>query len=173
MTGFDIAVLLLVGGGAIIGFGRGFVHEILTLAAWACALVAIYLWHTPATLILEQFVGSESGAAVLAFLLLLLAPYLVVKFLASWVGKQSRNSVLGPVDRVLGLGFGAIKGIVIVVVAFSIMVLGYDTVWGAGGRPNWLVNAQSYRFVNASSEALVKLIAERRREAAAASEIVS
>ena len=41
-------------------------------------------------------------------------------------------------------------------------------VWGAGGRPDWITQARSYQFVNASSEALVKMIAERRREAAEA-----
>jgi membrane protein required for colicin V production len=43
--------------------------------------------------------------------------------------------------------------------------LGYDTVWGPGGRPDWITQSRSYPFVNASSEALVKMIAERRRTA--------
>jgi membrane protein required for colicin V production len=47
-------------------------------------------------------------------------------------------------------------------------VLGYDTVWGPGGRPDWIKQARSYQFVNASSEALVKMIADRRRAAAEA-----
>ena len=56
----------------------------------------------------------------------------------------------------------------IVVLAFSILVLGYDTVWGIGGRPVWITQARTYPFVNASSEELVTLIAERRRAAAEA-----
>lgn len=165
MTGFDIAVLLLVGMGAVTGFLRGFVQEMLALGAWIFALVAIHMLHTPLSKALTPTVGTESGAAVLSFALLLLVPYAVVKLVANWLGSKSRNSLLGPIDRVLGFGFGGIKGLIIVVLAFSVLVLGYDTVWGPGGRPDWITQARTYRFVNASSEALVKMIGQRRRAA--------
>lgn len=168
MTGFDIAVLLLVGLGAITGFLRGFVQEVLALAAWVIALFAIHYAHTPVATVLQNWVGTPSGAAVLAFAILLLIPYFIVKLLAKSFGEASRNSVLGPIDRILGFGFGAMKGMVIVIVVFSILVLGYDTVWGPKGRPDWISQARSYSFVNASSEGLVRMIAERRREALAA-----
>ena len=46
--------------------------------------------------------------------------------------------------------------------AFSLVVLGYDTVWGPQGRPLWIVEGRSYPFVNAASEEMVQLIKERR-----------
>lgn len=168
MTGFDIAVLVLVGLGAITGFMRGFVQEILALSAWVIALFTIHNMHTPLSAALVPYVGNESGATVLAFALLLLVPYAIVKLVANRMGEASRESVLGPIDRLLGFGFGAVKGMVITVLAFSVLVLGYDTVWGIGGRPDWITQARSYPFVNASSEALVKMIAERRKDAAEA-----
>ncbi len=168
MTGFDIAVLLIVGLGAITGFVRGFVQEVLALAAWVFALFAIRFLHTPLTSAFEPEMGNSSGASVLAFALLLLVPYAFIKLVARWLGAKSRQSVLGPIDRVLGFGFGGIKGMIIVTLAFSILVLGYDTVWDVGGRPTWITQARTYPFVNASSEALVTMIAQRRREAAEA-----
>lgn len=168
MTGFDIAVLILIALGAITGFMRGFVQEVFALAAWVLALAAIRTLHTPLSAGLIPYVGNESGASVLAFALLLLVPYAIVKLLSDRLGAASRNSVIGPIDRVIGFGFGAIKGAVIVVMAFSVLVLGYDTVWGAGGRPQWITQGRTYPFVNAGSEALVKMIGERRREAAEA-----
>ncbi len=168
MTGFDIAVLILVGLGAITGFMRGFVQEVFALAAWVLALVAIHNLHTPLTAALLRYVGTASGSSVLAFAILLLVPYAIVKLLSGRLGAASRNSVLGPIDRVIGFGFGAIKGMVITVLAFSVLVLGYDTIWGAGGRPHWIVQSRSYPFVNSASEALVKMIGERRRAAAEA-----
>jgi membrane protein required for colicin V production len=71
--------------------------------------------------------------------------------------------VLGPFDRVLGFGFGAVKGVIIVVMAFSVLVLGYDTVWGSSGRPAWMVTARTYPIVSASADAMVTLIAQRRQ----------
>lgn len=168
MTGFDIAVMLFVGLGAITGFLRGFVQEILALGAWLFAIFAIRMLHTPLTAGLEPHIGTGSGAAVLAFALLLLVPFAVVKLVAKWAGNRSRASVLGPIDRVLGFGFGAVKGVIIIVLGFSVLVLGYDTIWGVAGRPDWITQARTYPFVNASSEALVQIIAERRREALAA-----
>ena len=168
MTGFDIAVLILLGLGAITGFMRGFVQEVFALAAWVLALVAIHNLHTPFSVALVPYVGNASGASVLAFAILLLVPYAIVKLLSDRRGAASRNSVLGPIDRVIGFGFGAIKGIVITVLAFSVLVLGYDTIWGVGGRPHWIVHSRSYPFVNSASEALVKMIGERRRAAAEA-----
>jgi len=163
MTGFDIIVLLIVGVAAVGGFMRGFVQEVLSLAAWALAIFAIRFLHTDLTAFLFQFIGTPSGAAVLAFVLLLLIPYAGMKLIAGRAGRATRSSLLGPFDRVLGFGFGAVKGVVIVVMAFSLLVLGYDTVWGPAGRPTWITTARTYPFVNASADALVQLIGERQR----------
>ncbi len=169
MTGFDIGVLVLVAMGAITGFMRGFVREVLALGAWFVALVAIHYAHGAVTTMLEGYVGNRMGAAaVLAFALLLLVPYVVVKLLADRIGQASRNSFLGPIDRVIGFGFGGVKGMLIAVVGFSIVVLGYDTAWGVNGRPDWITQSRTYPFINASSDALVKMIGERRRQASQA-----
>lgn len=165
MTGLDILVMVVVGVCAITGFLRGFVQEILALGAWLFALVAIHYLHSPVYEFLKPQIGTTSGASVLAFALLLLVPYGAIKLLANKLGQSSRASVLGPIDRVLGFGFGTIKGFIIVVLAFSLLVLGYDLAWGAGGRPNWIAQARTYPFVNAGSEKLVELIAERRKQA--------
>ena len=162
MTGFDIIVLILVGVGAIGGFLRGLVQEVLSLAAWILALFAIHYLHTDLTNYLDPYIGTGSGASVLAFALLLLIPYAAMKLIAGRAGQASRSSVLGPIDRVLGFGFGAIKGVIIVVVAFSLLVLGYDTVWGTAGRPSWITTARTYPFVNTSADQLVQMIDARR-----------
>ncbi|HET9627863.1 MAG TPA: CvpA family protein [Novosphingobium sp.] len=168
MTGFDIGVMVLVATGAITGLLRGFVQEVLALFAWIVSLVSIHYAHPAVTRMLETYVGDRLGASsVLAFALLLLVPYAIVRLMANHLGRASRASLLGPVDRVIGMGFGAVKGMLIAVVGFSILVLGYDTVWGANGRPTWITQSRSYPFINASSDALVTLLAERRAEAAA------
>ena len=173
MTGFDYIVLLIVGIAAVGGFLRGFLQEVLSLAAWVLAAFAIRFLHTPLTTALQEYIGSHITTSLLSFTLLLLIPYAAMKVIANNVGTASRGSVLGPVDRVLGFGFGALKGMVIVVIAFSLLVLGYDTVWGFKGRPTWISTARSYELVDASSRALVEVLADRRailREQAAAPE---
>ena len=41
MTALDIFVLLALGGGALVGFVRGFVQEALVLAAWAALALVL------------------------------------------------------------------------------------------------------------------------------------
>lgn len=162
MTGLDYILIIVVALAAIGGFTRGFVQEVLSLAAWGLAIMAIRYLHTPLTDTLGTYIGEGTTTAILAFALLLLIPYAAMRVIANNVGKASRNSVLGPVDRVLGFGFGAIKGLIILVIAFSLIVLGYDTIWGVQGRPGWIVNARSYSLVDASSRSMVEMIADRR-----------
>lgn len=161
MTGFDLIVLLVVGVAAVGGFLRGFVQEILSLVAWGVAILAIHNLHTPLYEWLLPKVGNPSGAATAAFAMLLLIPYAGMKLIAGRMGETTRTSLLGPIDRVLGFGFGAIKGAIVVTCAFALLVLGYDAAWGIAGRPDWIKQARTYPLVNASADALVQLIEDR------------
>lgn len=162
MTGLDIIVLVVVGIAAVGGFMRGFVQEVLSLAAWILAVLAIRYLHTDLTAWISGHISAPGTAAVLAFMVLLLVPYILMRVAANRIGRASRSSVIGPFDRVLGFGFGAVKGMIIVVFAFSLLVLGYDTVWGVEGRPDWIKDARTYPFINAASEEMVQLIQARR-----------
>ena len=162
MHGFDIIVLIVVGVAAVGGFLRGLVQEVLSLAAWALAAFAIYYLHTPLTLALNDYLDTEPATSILAFALLLLIPYAAMKVIANNAGEASRGSIMGPIDRVLGFGFGILKGGLIMVFAFSLMALGFDTMWGYKGRPVWITTARTYPVIDASSRDLVEIIAERR-----------
>jgi membrane protein required for colicin V production len=162
MTGFDIIVLLIVAVAAAGGFMRGFVQEVLSLATWILALFAIRNLHTPLYTTIQPYVPTETGAAIIAFVSLLLIPYAGMKLIAGRAGDGPRSALLGPIDRVLGFGFGAIKGAIMAVLAFALLVMGYDQVWGYQGRPTWIATARTYPVINAGSEALVELIRERR-----------
>lgn len=161
MTGFDIIVLFVVGLAAAGGFLRGFVQEVLSLLAWGVAILAIHNLHTPLYDWLLPKVGNPTGAATLAFAVLLLIPYAGMKLIAGRLGESSRTSLLGPIDRVLGFGFGAIKGAIVVTCGFALLVLGYDAAWGVAGRPDWIKQARTYPLVNASADALVRMIEDR------------
>jgi len=165
MSGFDYLVFLVVGLAAIMGFFRGFVEEVLALAAWCLALLAVHYGHELLADMLTPYVHNDTGAAVLAFAILLAVPYFGTKLLARAVGSASRSSMLGPIDRVLGFGFGALKGFVVMVLAFSLLVMCYDVVWGAKGRPLWIREARTYPFLNAASEELLSMVAARHSDA--------
>ena len=171
MTALDIIVLFLLGGGAVFGFLRGFVHEALSLIAWIMVIVAVRLLHGPATAIISEWVGTESGAAVLAFLAIAIVTFAFGRWVAKSIGKKSRKSVLGPIDRVLGFGFGAVKGLIGATLIFLLIVMGYETLFGANAkRPEWMTISRTYPLLNASGDAMSAFVRERRDTSEAASE---
>ncbi|WP_353230124.1 CvpA family protein [Novosphingobium sp.] len=165
MSGFDYVVFLVVGLAAIGGFFRGFVEEVVSLLGWCLRLLAVHYGHAPLTAVLTPTIGNETGAGVLAFGILLVVPWFVTRMLARNMGQASRGSLLGPIDRVLGFGFGAIKGFVIMVLAFALLVFAYDMVWGVKGRPAWLKDGRTYPFLNAASDELMTMVGQRRSDA--------
>ena len=163
MTALDIIVLFLLGSGAAFGFLRGFVQEALSMIAWVLIILAVYMFHTPATAALAEAVGSDSGAAVLAFLALVIVIFALGKWIAKSIGAKSRKSLLGPIDRVLGFGFGMLKGLIIATLIFLLFVMGYDFVYGAdAGRPEWMTSSRTYPLLNASGEAMSEFVREQR-----------
>ena len=165
MSALDIFVILLLGGGAMIGFVRGLVHEVLSLLAWVVAIVMLRLFHEPISTGLVDLVGSATGAAVLAFVLLFLPSFLFMKLIARSIGKRTRTSVLGPVDRVLGGGFGMLKGLLAVTLFFLLANLATDLVYGPeADRPDWMRESRTYPLLNASGRAVVDWVETRRKQ---------
>ena len=163
MTALDIIVLFLLGGGAVFGFIRGFVQESLSMIAWIMIIVAVRLLHAPATTILSEAVGTESGAAVLAFLAIVIVIYALGRWVAKSIGSKSRKSMLGPIDRVLGFGFGALKGLIAATLIFLLLVMGYETLFGSDEkRPEWMTSSRTYPLLNASGDAMSAFVSERR-----------
>lgn len=167
MTALDIVVLVLLGAGAAFGALRGFVHESLSLIAWVLAILAVKFFHTPATEALAPTVGTSGGGAVLAFVLLFGLTFILGKFLAKALGKRTRTSVLGPVDRVLGLGFGFVKGLLGATLLFLAVTFVMDTLYGGPrNRPEWVRDSRTYPLLNASSRAMVDYVNRRRTQSA-------
>ena len=164
MTGLDIFVLILMGGAAVLGFLRGFVQEALALMAWILVVLGVRALHTPITDRLIGPVGSESGASVLAFASIVIVTYALGRWIARSIGARSRKSVLGPIDRVLGFGFGMVKGLIGATLLYLLVVLVYDTIYGADEpRPEWLGESRTYPLLNASGKAMIDFVQEQRK----------
>jgi membrane protein required for colicin V production len=162
MAGLDIIIAIIVVIAAIGGFMRGLVQEVLSLAAWVLAAFALHFLHPELTKGLRMLYPVEPGDALLAFVLLLLIPYAAMKVIIGTASGASDGAVLGPVDRVLGFGFGAVKGARMAVFAFALLVTGYDESWGYTGRPQWMTEARTYAAADAFSRQLLPAIAVRR-----------
>src|SRR5690349_21812869 len=165
MTALDVFVFLLLIGGAAIGFVRGFVHEVISLFAWVVAIAMLKLFHTQLwTGIDNSFHVSTAAGAVLAFAILFVPSFILVKLLARSIGGRTRrHMVLGPFDRALGGGFGALKGLLGATLFFLLANLATDMVYGpTADRPEWMRKSSTYPLLNASGRSIVDWVQARR-----------
>lgn len=165
-TAFDIVVLLLIVLGAVTGALRGFVTEVLSLLAWVAGAVALRLFYKPVAAAASGWVGTQSGGAVLAFAAVFIVTFAVFRALANNLGQRTRNSVVGPVDRFLGFGFGAAKAIIGASLLYLAITLVMETAWGAAEtRPEWLRASRSEPLLKVTSRAIVDWVDARRHRA--------
>lgn len=163
-SALDIVVLLAIGGSAILGLVRGFVTEALALLAFVLIVIALRFLHSPLAEMLAGPVGTAQGAAVLSFAIIAGVVYFVGRLFANVAGAGARNSFLGPVDRVLGFGFGALKGLIVVSLGFLLLVLVVDTVRGGEAkRPDWIRASTTYPLLNWTSAEIAEFVDRRRK----------
>ena len=166
MTALDVFVFLLLIGGGAVGFVRGFVHEVISLVAWVVAVAMLKLFHAQLwTGIENSFHTSTAAAAVLAFAILFVPSFVIVKLLARALGGRTRShAILGPFDRTLGGGFGALKGLLGATLFFLLANLATDMVYGPRAeRPQWMTKSRTYPLLNASGRGIVDWVQARRR----------
>ncbi|HEX8383617.1 MAG TPA: CvpA family protein [Sphingomonas sp.] len=164
LTSLDIFVLLAVFGSALLGLKRGFVYEVLALGAWVAVVFAIKIFHLPLSRVLADAVGTASGGATLAFAILAGGTWLLGRIVANAIGARTRTSVLGPVDRALGFGFGALKGLIVASLLFLLATLLFDFMGGGPkGRPEWMRSSRTYPLLNATSAGIADFVDRRRK----------
>jgi membrane protein required for colicin V production len=118
MTWVDGVVLAVLAFSAVIAFFRGMVREVLGVGAWVGAVLAALLWRLDLAALFEDKVDppwvAEALAAAGIFLVVLIVLKLIIAFLANLV----QDSILGGLDRALGMVFGLARGAFLVVVAY-------------------------------------------------------
>jgi membrane protein required for colicin V production len=166
-TSLDMIVIILMGLGAFFGFMRGFVHEAMSLATWVLVIFMLKVFHGPlANKIMDLADTNYAAASVVAFFAIIIVIGGGGRLAASKLGNGTRNSLLGPMDRVLGLGFGAIKGLLAATLIYLVANLGTDVIWGgAAARPEWIGKSKTYPLLQASSRAIIDFVEQRRGDA--------
>ncbi|WP_300440770.1 CvpA family protein [Zoogloea sp.] len=114
MSGFDYALLALVGLSAALGFWRGLLSEVLALGAWLLAFVAAKSFMPQVQPLAATWVSEPLLQGPASFLIIFVAVLILVAILRRALGELIRAAGLGVVDRFLGACFGAVRGGLIV-----------------------------------------------------------
>ena len=148
-----IGVMLI---SAILAMIRGFMREILSIAAWVLAAVATLYSYSKLLPWAKSYVNNDivaTGAVVAGTFLLTLMLVSVVTVRFSDMVLDSR---VGALDRTLGFLFGLARGLVIVVVAFQFFT------WLVPDRsqPEWVRSAKSKVVLAGTGQWLMSMLPE-------------
>ena len=114
-------------------------------------------------MLLEPLTGIGGSSAVLAFALVFGGVFFGSRFVGRKLGIGVRESFIGPFDRMLGVGFGAIKGLIAVTLLFLLANLATDIAYGSHAeRPDWMQDSRTFPLLNASGRAIVDFVELRR-----------
>ncbi len=163
LTAFDIVVSLIVVLAALAGLARGFVGEVVSLLAWVAGIVAVRFFYTPVKAIAASFTGTESGGAILALVAIFLVAFILVRVIGGKLSAGTKASIIGPIDRLLGLGFGAAKGVLGAALLFLLVNLTFDTIDPGEPSPDWIRSARTAPTLAMISKGLVDFVEEHRR----------
>jgi membrane protein required for colicin V production len=146
ITLLDIILILVMLLSGLLAMVRGFMREVLSIAAWVLAAGATLYSYGKLLPYAKQYFNSDIIAAIAVVGGVFLLTLLIVSVFTIKISDMVLDSRVGALDRSLGFLFGLARGLIIVVIAFQFFI------WLVPDRsqPQWVKSAKS-RVVLAST----------------------
>ncbi|MEX0860959.1 MAG: CvpA family protein [Cucumibacter sp.] len=113
---FDVVAAVLVLLSALLATTRGATREVLSLASWAGAGIFAFWMFQYQSDLAKQFIADELVANIVTVGASFLVALIVLHLLTMRIADVVVDSKIGPLDRTLGFVFGAIRGVIILLV---------------------------------------------------------
>jgi membrane protein required for colicin V production len=121
LTAFDYAVIAVIVLSALRGLWRGLLSEVFGLVGWVVAfLLAIHFVAQLAPMIPATWPGGTVTQWLVAFLAIVVGVMIVAGVANALLSRLVSISGLGGIDRSLGLLFGLIRGVVLVLLLVAL-----------------------------------------------------
>jgi membrane protein required for colicin V production len=146
----DLAVLTVVLISGLLALLRGFTREVLAILSWVVAAAAAYYFHPLALPYIKPYIPKENIALAAAAAGVFFATLVVVSLITVKLSDVILDSKVGALDRTLGFLFGAVRGLLLAVVAFVF----YNWLVPEGSQPEWIQTARSKPILQSSGEKL-------------------
>jgi membrane protein required for colicin V production len=141
LTQFDLIVAILLLMSAGVGFARGAIREVAAMVALVAAgFLAIYGLPSVTPLALH-FIHTRWLAATAALVGIFVLVYGLLRLIGAGIAREVQKAhVLGTLDRVIGLGIGVVRGLV-VLGGFYLM---FNAATPQDLRPHWITGSASW-----------------------------
>ena len=154
ITTLDLLLLgvMLISG--LLALVRGFMREVLSIAAWVVAAIVTYFSYTKPLPAAKNLFGNDTIALIAVLAGIFICTLIVVSIITVRVSDMVLNSRIGALDRTLGFLFGLARGLLIVVVAFLL----FTGVVGEKQQPDWVKGAKSRVVLQGTGEWLMSVL---------------
>jgi membrane protein required for colicin V production len=150
----DLILLIVMLISGLLAMIRGFIREVLSIAAWALAAVAGVYGYAKILPSVKGSFGNDIVAAVVVVGGSFLLTLLVVSVITVRISDMILDSRIGALDRTLGFLFGLARGLIIVVVAF----LFFSWLVPTSKQPDGVRNAKSRVVLQGTGDWLQALL---------------
>ena len=116
MAWLDIVIIVIVLLSAVISLARGFVKEAFSLAIWVLAFWLSWSFFRDLEVPLREWIGSPTARLGIAFALLMIATLTVGGLVNYLIIQLVERTGMSGSDRLIGMVFGAARGILLVAV---------------------------------------------------------
>jgi membrane protein required for colicin V production len=120
MNPFDVFIILVMGYSIVRGLFRGLVKEVSSIIGVLGGFYAAYSYYPMMAKLLSGIIDEKSYLNILSFLIIFCSILIIISILGVVIKYLLNVAFLGWIDRICGLGFGLIKGLLIVTVLFII-----------------------------------------------------
>ena len=146
-----IGVMLI---SALLAMIRGFMREVLSIAAWVIAAAATLYAYAKLLPYAKTYFNNDVVAAAAVIGGTFLGTLIIVSVITVRFSDMVLDSRVGALDRTLGFLFGLGRGLIIVVVAFLFFA------WLVPPRtqPSWVANAKSKVVLQRTGDWLISML---------------
>ncbi|MBR1399036.1 MAG: CvpA family protein [Alphaproteobacteria bacterium] len=122
LNNLDVIFLILIGLSALVGIARGFTKELLSIVGWLVAAVCVYYLTPIINPIMKNYISSEMLSTLVSGMLILLVVCIFWVLAVDKIASSIRQSKLSPLDRIFGMFFGILRGVIVVVLIEMMIV---------------------------------------------------
>ena len=144
INALDIIILISVLISIIIGYSRGLIRESFSIFNWLFASWLSFKYYSNLKIILKDLISPEIIVDALSFGLIFLTVIISLSMISNVISKNIKNSLLRPIDNILGMIFGFFRAFILVLV---LVIAGNQTIWKNNAIPSLLSKAYSYPII--------------------------